>query len=186
MYKKILWSIALAASLAACQNQTEIVPEQEVLNVSEGSFVEVNQEEDITMITMDTKNGIVILTTDNSAVLVDSKEKYPILPSDINPDTKIKAYVSNAMTLSEPPRVNAKVILANLDNEEVYYVLVKEVKQNNGTFTITGQDQEEYDIQKDTYQVVPYKTKNIATLEDITSNTEILIWPQSNYIMILK
>lgn len=95
----------------------------------------------------------------------------------------IYAYVSPEMTLSLPPMVNGYVILTDIpsDYQVPVYVTVDKVTLNAdgilGTFT--ADNGKSYTVNKDS-QILPFLTKNIIKLPDLTKGQKCLIWAQAD------
>ncbi len=123
--------------------------------------------------------GMVSLSIDPTLTLfADATTGYPLSLSDIHEDDTIYAYVGPAMTLSLPPQLSASMIIANIpaDGSIPIFTKVASVSDNgDGTYKMSVAGGATYMLPADC-QVSPFRTRNIMTIQDITSGSNCLIW----------
>ena len=131
--------------------------------------------------------GEVILNVSReSTYVLDAVSGLPIELSDIKDGDTIYAYIGPAMTMSLPPMTNATMIFANVpaDFKVPDYVTVKSVVTDaaSSQSVLTAMDGTEYTLADDC-GIVPYLTRNIVKLQDLTAGTSCLLWEDENEIV---
>ena len=90
-----------------------------------------------------------------------------------------RSYIGPAMTMSLPPMTNATMIFANVpaDFKVPDYVTVKSVVTDaaSSQSVLTAMDGTEYTLADDC-GIVPYLTRNIVTLDDLTQGRKAVVW----------
>ena len=124
--------------------------------------------------------GEVILNVSReSTYVLDAVSGLPIELSDIKDGDTIYAYIGPAMTMSLPPMTNATMIFANVpaDFKVPDYVTVKSVVTDaaSSQSVLTAMDGTEYTLADDC-GIVPYLTRNIVTLDDLTQGRKAVVW----------
>ncbi len=120
---------------------------------------------------------ILHIDQENTKVL-DAVNAIPMETSQIQVGDMVYAYIQDAMTMSLPPQVGAQVIIAGIPADFAvpsYVAFDQVVTDENGTVTVTANNEETYTITADT-QILPYLTRNIVTSKDIKETGEGLIW----------
>lgn len=122
---------------------------------------------------------IVLNISDDETLILDAVSGDPYAADDIKDGDTIYVYIGPAMTMSLPPQTSAKVILANIpaDFKVPDYVTVDSVVTDASTSKseLTAADGTKYEIGADC-SIVPYLTRNIVTLDDLTEGRTCMIW----------
>ncbi|MCD8327313.1 MAG: hypothetical protein LUC90_11765 [Lachnospiraceae bacterium] len=118
----------------------------------------------------------LIIDTENTLVL-DASTGYPVALEDVEIGS-FEAYLGQEMTLSLPPQTTPYAVIVNIpaDSAVPQYAVVASIEENaEGNVVITATDGRAY-VVAETAQIVPYRTKNIVTVEDIQIGGACLIW----------
>ncbi|MCD7863527.1 MAG: hypothetical protein LUG61_08515 [Lachnospiraceae bacterium] len=118
----------------------------------------------------------LIIDTENTLVL-DASTGYPVSLGDVQTGS-FEAYLGETMTLSLPPQITPYVVIVNIpeDYGTPQYAIAEKVEEDEaGGASITATDGRSYVILADT-QIVPYRTKNIVSIDDIQVGSACLIW----------
>lgn len=127
----------------------------------------------------------LIITVSEETKVLDAVTGYPAALDTLRDGEFIYAYISPAMTLSLPPMSNGEMILCNIpaDFKVPAYITVDSLTLNsdNVSGTIQSTDGDTYTVPADC-QVLPYLTRNIETLQNLTKGRKCLVWtePTSN------
>lgn len=116
------------------------------------------------------------IDAENTLVL-DATTGYPVSLEDVQTGS-FEAYLGGTMTMSLPPQTTPYVVIVNIpeDYGTPQYAIVEQIeKDGDGGATVTATDGRSYVLSADT-QIVPYRTKNIVTIDDIQAGTACLIW----------
>ena len=129
---------------------------------------------------------VILNVSQESTYVLDAVSGLPIELSDIKDGDTIYAYIGPAMTMSLPPMTNATMIFANVpaDFKVPDYVTVKSVVTDaaSSQSVLTAMDGTEYTLADDC-GIVPYLTRNIVKLQDLTAGTSCLLWEDENGIV---
>ena len=129
---------------------------------------------------------VILNVSQESTYVLDAVSGLPIELSDIKDGDTIYAYIGPAMTMSLPPMTNATMIFANVpaDFKVPDYVTVKSVVTDaaSSQSVLTAMDGTEYTLADDC-GIVPYLTRNIVKLQDLTAGTSCLLWEDENEIV---
>ena len=129
---------------------------------------------------------VILNVSQESTYVLDAVSGLPIELSDIKDGDTIYAYIGPAMTMSLPPMTNATMIFANVpaDFKVPDYVTVKSVVTDaaSSQSVLTAMDGTEYTLADDC-GIVPYLTRNIVNLQDLTAGTSCLLWEDENEIV---
>lgn len=128
----------------------------------------------------------VVRITDETAI-VDAATGDPVSKTEIEDGEKVCAWLSNAMTFSLPPQSNAVLIAANATEEsevpEYYQVVGLDITPMPAIYPplpVTEANLPVWDGTTlkipATAELIPYRTKNIVTLESLIPGTKILTW----------
>ncbi len=112
-----------------------------------------------------------------STLVLDASTGYPVSLEEVETGS-FEAYLRQEMTLSLPPQTTAYVIIVNIPEDSAapqYAVAALVEKNGEGNVVITATDGRIY-VVPETAQIVPYRTKNIVTVEDIRTGGACLIW----------
>lgn len=122
---------------------------------------------------------VILNVSQESTYVLDAVSGLPIELSDIKDGDTIYAYIGPAMTMSLPPMTNATMIFANVpaDFKVPDYVTVKSVVTDaaSSQSVLTAMDGTEYTLADDC-GIVPYLTRNIVTLDDLTQGRKAVVW----------
>ena len=116
------------------------------------------------------------MDAENTLVL-DATTGYPVSLEDVQTGS-FEAYLGGTMTMSLPPQTTPYVVIVNIpeDYGTPQYAIVEQIeKDGDGGATVTATDGRSYVLSADT-QIVPYRTKNIVTIDDIQAGMACLIW----------
>lgn len=106
-------------------------------------------------------------------------EGLPVNIEDIKDGDTIYVYISQAMTMSLPPQTSAEMILCNIpaDFKVPDYVTVDSVVTDaaSSKAELTTADGATFEIPSDC-TILPYLTKNIVTMDDLSQGRTCLIW----------
>ena len=122
---------------------------------------------------------VILNVSQESTYVLDAVSGLPTELSDIKDGDTIYAYIGPAMTMSLPPMTNATMIFANVpaDFKVPDYVTVKSVVTDaaSSQSVLTAMDGTEYTLADDC-GIVPYLTRNIVTLDDLTQGRKAVVW----------
>ncbi len=121
---------------------------------------------------------IVLNISDEYSRVLDAENGYPVEVSQIQEGDFIYAYIGPAMTMSLPPMTTAELVICQIpeDFRVPDYVRVKSMKQGtDGNWSLTTTDEAVYKVPSDC-QILPYLTRNLVQLSDVTESSTCLIW----------
>ncbi|WP_010680985.1 copper amine oxidase N-terminal domain-containing protein [Acetivibrio cellulolyticus] len=132
------------------------------------------------VITEDGQNSDRRFNISEDTVVIDNELAVAQNITSIKKGDKITVYASPISTFSLPPQSSAYVILTNIQEKAPAKLLkVEEIAKNqDGSMTITDTDNEYMvGITKDTV-LLPYRTKQIVTMDSIEKEDYILVWSE--------
>lgn len=142
-----------------------------ITSADESEIVVDNQSENASA-------GEMILTVDFSQnTVLDAVTGFPVTPDEIQPGS-FEAYIGAAMTMSLPPQTNPYMVIVNIpeDAQAPQYIAASEQPvTENGVMMIKATDGNNYQIPEDA-EIIPFLTRNIVRLDDITEGSRCLIW----------
>lgn len=147
-----------------------------VLRVTEDRIY-INNLSDNTM-----KGEVAITISSEHSRVVEAVNGYPVALGELSEGDFIYAYLGPAMTLSLPPIANGKMIIckAPADFKVPEYIRVTAAeKQEDGSVKITGSNGNTYLAPADA-TILPYLTRQIVRLKDVTTDSTCLIWSDEN------
>lgn len=122
---------------------------------------------------------IILNVSDELTRVLDAVSGDPYSLENLKDGDTIYVYIGQAMTMSLPPMTNAELILCNIpaDFKVPDYVEVKSVVTDATTSksVLTSEDGAKFEIAPDC-SILPYLTKNIVTLDDLTQGRTCIIW----------
>lgn len=122
---------------------------------------------------------IILNVSDEHTYILDAVTGFPVALEDIKDGDTIYTYIGPAMTMSLPPMTNAEVIFTNLpaDSKAPDFVEIKSMITDAATSKsiLTATDGTEYTFSEDC-NIFPYLTRNIVTLDDLTSGRKCVVW----------
>lgn len=148
--------------------------------VFDGTILSI-EEDSITM-SREMEGGtedLVIMITEDTRLL-DSNGGYPILIDDLEEGMPVRVYVGPAMTMSLPAITNGEVILAGLAENGSFpvYTQVDSLEETGeDTFLLHTVNGEDYLVDSET-SLLPYLTRNLVTVQDLTEGTTVLLWTE--------
>lgn len=125
--------------------------------------------------------GEIIIHISEDTKILDAVNGFPVSMDSIGDGQTAYAYIGPAMTMSLPPQTNSPVILTEIpaDYKVPDYVTVKSAEDKGDTYLLTAADGAVYSIPKDC-SILPYLTRNIVRLTDLTEGSTCLIWSDAN------
>lgn len=170
--------IAMPAADAAATTETQQVMS---LITSVGTVQEINEEGNYASVLVKTAQDEIEFYVNQNAAdssktwLVDGATGTPIALKDLKGKEVVVAH-SQAMTMSLPPKCNAKAIMVQGDVGSNYAVIEKVVKNNDGTVTLTTDNGSRLvTVGKDAV-VTPFKTRNIVTMDMLKAGDEVVLY----------
>lgn len=150
-----------------------------------GQVEEISTDEDgtITSILLNSeKDGQYVINVSTETLWIDSGNKTASDSTTLEVGESIYAFHSLVETASLPPQSPGLAIIRNIpqDARAAQYHIVNSIEETDGLIQITTTSTNTSDIltisaDKDT-NVVPYLTKNLPTLNDITEGSSIMVW----------
>ena len=110
--------------------------------------------------------------------VLDAVNGFPVDISELKSGEMVFAYLGPAMTMSLPPIANGITIICKApENLKVpEFMRITNVQQeSDGGLTLSGGNGRTYTVPADC-TVLPYLTRNIVTLQDLTKDRTCLIW----------
>lgn len=143
-----------------------------ILRVEDGNLV-IDNRSDLSF------RGEMILAVDRENTrILDGENGYPVEVSELNEEEAVFAYIEPTAALSEPPIVNASLILCRLpdDLRVPDYVRVTAMEeQTGGSYLLSGDNGIQYLVPGDC-EILPFLTRNIVTLQDVVAGSGCLVW----------
>ena len=121
---------------------------------------------------------IVLNISDGYSRVLDAENGYPVMLNAIQEGEFIYAYIGPAMTMSLPPMTTAEMVICQApdDFRVPDYVQVQSMQEKaDGNWSLTTTDGTVYHVPADC-QILPYLTRNLVTLSDVTESSTCLIW----------
>ena len=103
---------------------------------------------------------------------------YPVEVSELTEGEAVFVYIGPAAAMSEPPIVNATLILCKIPSDlriPDYVQVTAMEEQPDGSYLLSGNNGIQYLVPMDC-EILPYLTRNIVTLQDIQTGSSCLIW----------
>ncbi|MCI8512512.1 MAG: hypothetical protein HFE83_11060 [Lachnospiraceae bacterium] len=180
----VLCAAAVTAAMAftsfgSGERQTADSAKQAQTPVFEGTIVSV-EDERLTMLRRFAEGGTeeVVVMLGEETKLLDAVNGYPMELTALKKGDPIRAYVGGAMTLSLPPIVNGKVILAGVPADAAfpsYTTVTSCIEAGENLYRLTTAEGDVYTIDTST-TLLPYLTRNMVYATDLTEGREILLW----------
>lgn len=130
----------------------------------------------------------VVVTISEDTKVLESVNGYPVAVDHLTVGEPVRVYVGPAMTMSLPPIANGVLILTDVPADAGFpvYAKVESCVQTGessdgvrGDYLLTTVDGESYQIGSDT-TLLPYLTRNMVFVEDLTRGKDILLWPSAD------
>lgn len=122
------------------------------------------------------KNSQISLNIDDNTIIIKATGE-PLNFSDLKEGDKINVVHSPAMTFSLPPQTYSYAIIVN--NEQVtppHYIEVSNIETKDGTTIIESKDKNYILRLNEDTELLPFKTKNIVSADDIKEGSRIFAW----------
>ncbi len=122
--------------------------------------------------------GEMVLQIADETRVLDAENGFPVELSEIEEGEVIYANIGPAMTMSLPPQTTAEVIICEIpeDFKAPAYVQVVEMEQNkDDSYELAASNGVTYQVAADC-QILPFLTRNIVTLQDVTESSTVLVW----------
>lgn len=193
LQKSAAWIAAVVLVVAVCVLGTQLVKaarnesEIEIERMGEASLTRIwgpVLAVDGDRIHIDNRSGfggqgeIVLMADSELTRVVNASDGLPADVSSLTADTPVFAYILPQMMMSEPPVVSAELILCDIpaDLRVPDYVYVRSVEQQpDGSYLLESESGMQYLVPEDC-EVMPYRTRNIVTLADITQGSACVVW----------
>lgn len=125
---------------------------------------------------------IILTISPEHTLILEATTGLPVAYEDIADNSLIYAYVGPAMTMSLPPISNASIILCNVpaDYKVPEYLKVSSLTWNESSTEayLKATNSYTYTIPSDCV-TLPYLTRNIVTIDDLTKDRYCLLWSDS-------
>lgn len=121
----------------------------------------------------------VIYHTMDGVPIIDAVSGLPVELGDIAEGTSVYVWSGETMTLSLPAQTDLQAMVVNIpeDTAAPQYIVVKGIEWSKDDVTLTFTDQSGHKWTADNEtRVSPYRTKQIASLEDIKKSSRIFVW----------
>lgn len=124
-------------------------------------------------------NMDVALNISEKTLVIDSKTGLPASLKELKAGDAIFAYYSAAMTRSLPPQSHAIAIVTQVEKDKSHseFFTVKEIiSRDDGEVRALNKEGDLIVTFSKDNSLVPYKTKQIVTLDDIHVGTQLFVW----------
>lgn len=121
----------------------------------------------------------VIYHTMDSVPIIDAVSGLPVELGDIAEGSPVYVWSGETMTLSLPAQTDLQAMVVNIPEDATapQYIVVKGIEWSKDDVTLTFTDQSGHRWTADNEtRVSPYRTKQIASLEDIKKGSRIFAW----------
>lgn len=121
----------------------------------------------------------IIYHTMDGVPVIDAVSGLPVELNDITEGTSVYVWSGETMTLSLPAQTDLQAMVVNIPEDAAapQYIVVKGIEWSKDDVTLTFTDQSGHKWAADNEtRVSPYRTKQIASLEDIKKGSRIFVW----------
>ena len=143
-----------------------------ILRVEDGNVVIDNRSE------VSFRGEMVVTVDPEHTRILDGENGYPVELSELNEGEAVFVYIGPAATMSEPPMVNASLILCKIPSDlrvpDYVHVTAME-EQADGSYLLSGDNGIQYLVPADC-EILPFLTRNVVTLQDVQAGGSCLIW----------
>lgn len=143
-----------------------------ILRLEDGNLV-IDNRSDVSF------RGEMVITVDPEYTrILDGENGYPVEVSELTEGEAVFVYIGPAAAMSEPPIVNATLILCKIPSDlriPDYVQVTAMEEQPDGSYLLSGNNGIQYLVPMDC-EILPYLTRNIVTLQDIQTGSSCLIW----------
>ncbi|HIR45761.1 MAG TPA: hypothetical protein IAC92_10450 [Candidatus Ventrisoma faecale] len=127
----------------------------------------------------DAVNPEMVLNITNETLILDAVNGFPVQAGDLKEGEAVYVYTANFMTMSLPPITNAMVIICQLPQDaaapEFQVIRDAEMASNQTSVTITTTEGDTFIVDQES-GLLPYLTRNIVFLDDLTPGKAVLVW----------
>lgn len=143
-----------------------------ILRLEDGNLV-IDNRSDVS------SRGEMVITVDPEYTrILDGENGYPVEVSELTEGEAVFVYIGPAATMSEPPIVNATLILCKIPGDlriPDYVQVTAMEEQPDGSYLLSGNNGIQYLVPMDC-EILPYLTRNIVMLQDIQTGSSCLLW----------
>lgn len=147
-----------------------------ILRIEDGNLV-IDNRADVSF------RGEMVITVDPEHTrILDGENGYPVEVSELSEGEAVFAYIGPAATMSEPPIVNASLILCKIPGDlrlPDYLQVTAMEEQPDGSYLLSGNNGIQYLVPMDC-EILPFLTRNVVTLQDVQVGSSCLIWSDEN------
>ncbi|MDO5350680.1 MAG: hypothetical protein Q4E86_12125 [Lachnospiraceae bacterium] len=122
---------------------------------------------------------VIVHVDPEQTLILDGVNGFPADLSSVQPGSSIYAYVGPAMTLSIPPQMSAVMVLVDIPQDAAApeYVTAAGAltEDGQGGYQLTTTDGSLIPVPADC-QIIPYLTRQMVRLSDITEGRRCLVW----------
>lgn len=126
--------------------------------------------------------GNIVLNISDKTRILDATTGYPVPFENLRDGESAYAYISSVMTMSLPPITNSSLILCNIPAgfrvPEYLQTDSLTIHADGISGSVTATNGNTYTIPADC-QIIPYLTRNIATIHDLGNGRTFLLWADS-------
>ncbi|MDD5833594.1 MAG: hypothetical protein PUC98_08990 [Clostridiales bacterium] len=131
----------------------------------------------------------IIFHTIDGVPFVDAETGLPLGIGDIEVGSKAYVWSNGIMTMSLPGQTSMQAMVVGTEDalKDVEYVVAAEVKYNqaDNICEITDQNGGKWAASATT-EIVPFKTRQIVTLDDIQKGSRMMIWDNGSRIVLFN
>ena len=158
-------------SIVSAEGDASAADEQD--GASAGGMITVDNQSDVS------SPGEMIIHIDPAhSVVVDAVNGLPVELSDLEEGESFVAYLGPAMTMSLPPQTTAYAVIVKIPEDfkapAFVFAAGAVVDTDNGKL-LDALGEQDYMLADDV-EVLPYRTRNIVTPDDIHDGSRCLIW----------
>lgn len=143
-----------------------------VLRVEEGSIAIDNRSE------VSFRGEMIVTVDPESTRILDGENGRPVELSELGEGEAVFVYIGQSAAMSEPPIVNASLILCKIPDDLRIpdQVCVTDMEQqSDGSFLLSADNGIQYLVPQDC-EIQPYLTRNVVTLQDLQAGRCCLVW----------
>ena len=147
-----------------------------ILRLEDGNLV-IDNRSDVSF------RGEMVITVDPEYTrILDGENGYPVEVSELTEGEAVFVYIGPAAAMSEPPIVNATLILCKIPSDlriPDYVQVTAMEEQPDGSYLLSGNNGIQYLVPMDC-EILPFLTRNVVTLQDVQVGSSCLIWSDEN------
>lgn len=142
-----------------------------------GTVAEIGAEDEIPNVLVnidDASDNQILLHISEETALIKA-DGTPIALSDLTADSVVLVYHSTMVTRSLPAKSTAFALVL-LESEDDFYPIYMVAADRSEEGGIASEDGNYVAVAVEGCEVVPYKTRNIVTLDDVKAGSKLLVW----------